>query len=456
MDAESLQDSTKKVQRERFMSMGTSLRGASGRFIAHLRLPLFRNGYALILGAGASSVLGMFYWLLAARTYSPGILGLNSAMISALMLLSEVSQLNLTSAMIRFIPRAGRGARQLVRWAYICSSIFAITVSLVFVAGIPIWAPALEILRSNLAMIGLFTAATVLWGIFALQDDILIGLRQAVWVPIENFVFTLLKIALLLLFARSVSGYGIFASWIIPAGLAVVPMNLLIFGRFLPAHARRGAEDEEPLVVRQVVSYVAADYLGLLFRLMSTTLLPLIVIQHAGADANAYFSLTWTVAFPLQLIMELLSISLTVESSGDITNLGRYARRVLFQALRLLVIPVVILSLGAPYFLAIFGQSYAMGGATLLRFLALAAVPNAINILYLCIARVQKRMVDIIVVQAALATLILGLGFVLLRAFGITGVGLAWLIGQTVVASVLLATRLRGILYGSGARMGGD
>jgi O-antigen/teichoic acid export membrane protein len=419
-----------------------------------LRLPLFRNGYALILGAGASSVLGMFYWLLAARIYSPGILGLNSAMISALMLLSEVSQLNLTSAMIRFLPRAGSGARQLVRWAYICSSISAITVSVVFVVGIPLWAPALEILRSNVVIFGLFSAATVLWGIFALQDDILIGLRRAVWVPVENFVFTLLKIVLLLLFAHSLSGYGIFASWVIPAALAVLPMNLLIFRRFLPAHARHSEGIEEPLVARQIVSYVAADYLGLLFRLMSTTLLPLIVIQSAGADATAYFSLTWTVAFPLQLIMELLSISLTVESSGDITNLGRYARRVLFQALRLLVIPVALLSLGAPYFLAIFGESYAAGGGTLLRFLALAAIPNAINVLYLCVARVQKRMVDIIVVQAALATLVLGLGFALLHVFGIAGIGLAWLIGQTVVACVLLATRLRGILYKLGTRTG--
>lgn len=445
-----------KIRRERFMSMGASLRGASGRFIAHLRLPIFRNGYALILGAGASSVLGMFYWLIAARMYSPSILGLNSAMISALMLLSDVSQLNLTSAMIRFLPRAGRGARQLIRWAYICSSLFAITVSLVFVAGIPLWAPALAILRSSWAMIGLFTVATVLWGIFALQDDILIGLRQAVWVPIENFVFTLLKIVLLLVFAQSLSGYGIFASWVIPAALAVVPVNLLIFGRFLPAIAQRGAEDEDPLVPRQIVSYVAADYLGLLFRLISTTLLPLIVIQYAGADENAYFSLTWTIAFPLQLIMELLSISLTVESSGDITNLGRYSRRVLFQALRILAIPVVVLAVGAPYLLAIFGQSYSTGGATLLRFLALAAIPNAINLLYLCIARVQKRMRDIIIIQGTLAAIVLSLGFVFLRVFGISGVGLAWLIAQTVVAGVLLLTRLRGVLYGPGAQKGGD
>lgn len=436
------------------MSVGATLRGASGRFIAHLRLPLFRNGYALILGAGASSVLGMFYWLLAARIYSPGILGLNSAMISALMLLSDVSQLNLTSAMIRFIPRAGGGARQLVRWAYICSSIAAVTVSVVFVVGIPFWAPALEILRSNVAIFGLFVAATVLWGIFALQDDILIGLRQAIWVPIENFVFTLMKIVLLLLFAGSLSGYGIFASWVVPAALAVLPMNLLIFRRFLPAHARRGGEAVEPLVARQVVSYVAADYLGLLFRLISTTLLPLIVIQAVGADATAYFSLSWTVSYPLLLIMELLSISLTVESVGDITNLGRYARRVLSQALRILVIPVALLVLGAPYLLAIFGESYAAGGSTLLRFLALAAIPNAVTVLYLSIARVQKRMTDIVVIQAALAILVLGLGFVLLHAFGIAGIGFAWLFSQTIVACVLLATRLRGILYGSGTRTG--
>ena len=45
--------------------------GAFARLITHLRTPLYRNGYALVLSSATTSVLGVAYWILAARTYTP-------------------------------------------------------------------------------------------------------------------------------------------------------------------------------------------------------------------------------------------------------------------------------------------------------------------------------------------------------------------------------------------------
>jgi O-antigen/teichoic acid export membrane protein len=93
--------------------------GASvAQLITHLRTPLYRNGYALVLSSATTSVLGVAYWIVAARTYTPAAVGLNAAAISAMMFLAGVSQLNLMSALLRFIPGAGRATGQFVVSAF--------------------------------------------------------------------------------------------------------------------------------------------------------------------------------------------------------------------------------------------------------------------------------------------------------------------------------------------------
>ena len=52
------------------------------RFTGHLRLPIYRNGYALLFSGVISAGLGLIYWLLAARFYPPELVGLNSALIA--------------------------------------------------------------------------------------------------------------------------------------------------------------------------------------------------------------------------------------------------------------------------------------------------------------------------------------------------------------------------------------
>jgi glycosyltransferase involved in cell wall biosynthesis len=72
---------------------------------AHLRAPLYREGYALP-NCGLLSLFAVVYWLVAARHYTPHNLGLNAAAISAVMFLAGVSQLNLVSALMRLLPVA--------------------------------------------------------------------------------------------------------------------------------------------------------------------------------------------------------------------------------------------------------------------------------------------------------------------------------------------------------------
>ena len=111
--------------------------------------------------------------------------------------------------------------------------------------------------------------------------------------------------------------------------------------------------------------------------------------------------------------------------------------------MRILVPVVVLIAVGAPLILRLFGADYATEGSELLRWLALATLPNMIVVLYIALERVHNRIAGIIVVQGVLCVLVLGLGYSLLQTNGIAGVGIAWLVSQTVIAIGLLILQLR-------------
>jgi len=428
------------------MSILTAVYRLPSTVLAHLRIPLYRNGYALLLSAGASSGLGMVYWLLAAHFYPVATVGLNAAAIAALMLLSGLSQFSLNSALVRFLPEAGGRARRFVGATYLVSMAMAVLLGLIFSRGVVWWSPALHSFLEPPGATLLFTLSIMVWSIFALQDSVLTGLRQTTWVPIENVLVAVAKIVLLWLFATVFPRYGLFAAWIIPAAASLLPVNLLLFRRLLPQHAQNSANRYRPRLAAELARYLLGNYVGVLFFLASTTLLPLLVTNLAGVSANAYFSMPWLIATGLQLIAVNLTTSLTVEVTHDAQKLSVYCYRILVQGSRILVPLVLLLLIGSVSILQSFGPAYATEGATLLRLLAVATLPNLLVMLYISLARIQNRAGDVMLVQGALCLLLLSLSYLWLPSYGITSVGLAVLISQGSVATFILLTRLRPIL----------
>jgi O-antigen/teichoic acid export membrane protein len=426
----------------------------TSRLIAHIRTPLYGNGYALVSSSAVTSALGAAYWILAARLYTPEAVGLNSALISMMMLLAGISQLNLMSALNRFVPVAGRATRRLLIWSYLIAMVVAGLVGLAFARTVQTLAPALGVLAHNDWLALWFIAATMAWCVFVLQDSALVGLHQAVWVPIENGAFALSKIVLLVGIAGALPAFGLFASWSIPVMLVLLPTNLLIFCVLVPRHVREMAEHANPPVASQIARYVAGDYLGALFWIACTTLLPIMVVQQAGYAANAYFFLAWQVAFSLHLISPNMGSSLIAEAAADQEQLAAYAYQIGRQVARVVVPGALVLALAAPYILGVFGSEYASQGTPVLRLLALAAIPNIVQTLFVSVARVQRRVGAVALTLGVFCAGVLGLSYVLLPRLGIVGVGLAWLAVETALAVVLLLGPLRGLWWSSWTGLG--
>jgi aminoglycoside phosphotransferase len=91
------------------------------------------------------------------------------------------------------------------------------------------------------------------------------------------------------------------------------------------------------------------------------------------------------------------------------------------------------------------GPEYVDGASILLPLLVLSAIPNVVIATFLSAARVQRRMRAVVVVTAAMSVSTMGLSVVLLDRYGLTGVGVAWLVAQSLIALGLLLTELRAV-----------
>jgi O-antigen/teichoic acid export membrane protein len=110
-----------------------------------------------------------------------------------------------------------------------------------------------------------------------------------------------------------------------------------------------------------------------------------------------------------------------------------------------------VVVIGAPLILAVFGPAYAEE-ELLLRLLATSVIPFAVINLYVSLARVRTQPGRIVLVQGAVASVLLVAVLWLLPRAGLDGVGWAFLGTYGTAAIVLLATALRPLLTLPGIR----
>jgi O-antigen/teichoic acid export membrane protein/aminoglycoside phosphotransferase len=416
------------------------------RIIEHLRSPLERNGYALVAATGATAVLGALYWVLAARNYSTADVGRNSALLASMTFLANLAHLNLTNGLNRFVPTSGTRTGRFVALAYAVAAGLAVLAALIFIGGIEIWSPKLtDLVRENPVAVGAFVAATALWVVFQLQDSVLIGLGRADWVFVENVAFGIAKIVLLIALATALPDEGIFASWTLPLLVVVLAVNVLVFRRLVPRHVASAPTTVENVGIRDLGRYLTADYFASLLWTATTSLLPLIVLAIDGAEQSAYFYLSWTIAYTLFLLSRNLGMSLVTEGARAPQRLYEFALRTLAQCGKIVVPLAVVVAAISPLILRLFGSDYVEGASVVLPLLVLSAIPHVVIATFLAAARVQQRMRAVVVVTATMSISVMGLSIVLLDRYGLTGVGVAWLGAQSVIAIGLLATELRAV-----------
>ncbi|HYH33223.1 MAG TPA: hypothetical protein VD903_22860 [Pseudonocardia sp.] len=403
------------------------------------RDPQHRDGLALVLSSGLTSVIGLLYWVVAARLFPPEIVGVNNTLISTMTLLGVAAQLNLGNALLRFVAVAGHSARRLVLTCYAVAGTAAAAVGAVFALGAGWWAPELLHAVGTGPLIAFFALSTPVWTVFVMQDYVLTAVKRATLVPVENLVFSLLKIGLLGLGALVAFSTVIAVTWVVATALIIGWITVFLL-RVLPAGAR-GGDAPSPVRPRTVARFVSADWTGGLFTLAVEFGLPLLVLVTLGAEQAATFGIAWAIAYGLYLISHGMGQSMVAHVAADPAGLGAARRSMTTKSLALLLPAVLVIVPGAGLILSVFGAHYVATGTTLLALASLSAVPNVVVTETLFAARVQQRRSVLLGVPAMLALLVIPPALVLMPSLGLTGVGVALVVGQSLVAAGILLHR---------------
>lgn len=397
---------------------------------------LFSNAFYLILNNITTSLLGFVFWNVMARVFTPDQVGIGSALVAASMLVGALANLGLGVGLVRFIPEVQERAVRLINSSFTLAGGLALAGSLIYLAGAGRWSPALSFVRENFWLLVLFMVFTAATSLSALTDLSLVAGRAARYVFFKNTLNSLIKLPLPVFVFASLEGFGIFAG----TGVGFLAGVLLAWFLFLPSIYKgyRPCPIFEKDLILQVLPFSFASYIANLLNQTPQFIYPLMVLNVLGAEKNAYFYIAWMMTMVLAVIPNGMAQSLLAEGSHDPQKLGQNGRRALAFALLLSLPAVGGMNLVGGWFLHFFGPGYAEHGTGVVRFLALAVIPQCVNMLFIAVNQVKKRVYLIIVQTGMLSVIALGLGYWLLGEIGLNGVGIAYALAHFLVALVVI------------------
>lgn len=411
--------------------------------LEHWRDPLYRNSYYLMANTVTMTGLGFVFWLVVARVFPPADFGLASAIISAMTLLAMLAKLGLDVTMIRHLPaiKSPSDATHFTRTIFTYSGGAAVLLAAGFVIGIPLWSPRIAFVHDQLPFAVAFVVLVLIWNQAQLLDSFFVARRSARWVFAKNAAYSLVKIPLpvVLLSLFGLQAFGIFASWGIAMGLAVVGILLLVGRR---EHSGfHIAPIFRPRLVEGLRSYAGSNYLAGLAIASIPMLFPLLVVNLLGPEENAVFYVDWQIAGLLMMVPAALASPLLSEGAYRPEVHHASLWRAIKYALMLVIPGAILLLLLDKFLLGFFGGEYREEGVFLLGQLALGSIPYVCTTLYLAGLRVTRELRELVLLSLGITAGAIGFGTMGLIRYGLAGFGWGW-IGVQTAACVYALFRL--------------
>ncbi|HEY3312585.1 MAG TPA: lipopolysaccharide biosynthesis protein [Anaerolineales bacterium] len=400
------------------------------QFVAFYKQSLVTNAGYLMGISIVNAFVGFLFWGSAAHLYSPENVGFSSAMISAALLACGLTDFGMSIGLIRFLPETQTPFKFLntIFTFEVVTSVFA---GVLYLAGISVWSPALASVRNNKIHVACFLCFVIFFTLGSLANRAFIARRKSLYALFFNFISNggrLIFVILLVSFGST----GIFGSLTIAFVLATSVSFFYLLPKIEPGYRLRPTLDWS--VLRTILPYSLGNFIvGLLF-MISQRFLPLLVIEKLGPASSGHFYIAWMIGEFLASPTTALSDATFAEGSNSPERLNTHLLRSAKIGLGITVPAAVIIFIGSPFILNLFGTTYAEEATSLLKWMAIAAPLSIIAGLFITSLRVRKRTKQLILVGAIPATITLGFSYGQISNLGITAVGIGWFIGMSLTA----------------------
>ncbi|MFC7566999.1 glycosyltransferase [Actinomadura namibiensis] len=396
---------------------------------------LYRGSVLLLANTAALAAFGFLFWTLAARSYPPASVGWLAGVTAGVNLLATVASLGLPNTVIRHLPRAPE-PRTLIRAAVAAVAVIggtlALAVLLLLGPLLPGGGPHLGGDLRAVLLVALLVVCTAAGGAL---DAGLIATRATGALLAKNLVGSVSKVVALLV----LTPFGL-PGLMVAYGTGTVLAALLggiALTRRLPRADDRGSRRQ---TLRRHLSFSRGSYLGTVFGILPSTVVPLQVLAISGSRQTAWFAVAFQLAGFLNFIPSTAAQVTFAEAQRGAL------RRQLLKAIKavygMLLPAVLVMLVAAPWLLRVFGDGYAESATACLRLLALAALFSAGTYLVDAALIARDRTGAYILMNGVNAALVLTCCGLTLPA-GLTAGALGWVIAQAVslvIGVVVLAT----------------
>lgn len=407
---------------------------------------LYRDAGSIATSSVANAVLGMVFWVFAAKILPPERLGVMTAILSVIVATGLIIATGVGDAYTALLPAVGPARPMVFRRGQ--RAFLSLTVAAGVIAAIATTTMLAEV-RGSVAVGVLVAFGTLAWAAFTLQNSTLTALGRANWLPAVNVATSLGKIALLPLFVVTVGWHSVELAFVVAAAVVVLVLQPAILrvvdsGKDQPLQQtmppQRALREFDRLVVRTLTSVALS--LGVL------TITPFLVTAFAGPSEGALFALSLSIVQTLDFIGAALSVSLVVHASSAPEQAAKMARGILIKTAVLAAAGAVLITAVAPVVLRLLNKQYGeMGATAVIALLGAGAVIRTGYIVWAALQRARRQMAWLLVMNFISCGLLLAIIPALSDRHGAVGGAIALLVAQSVLslgaAAHFVATRHR-------------
>lgn len=399
-----------------------------------VRDPMVRNSVAIMASTVSTSLLGYAFWMIVAHRFDSAVSGTAAATTSAIQATVTVASVGAAAALVEWLPRCTSALewRQRVTTGMLVAAVTALAGGVAVVCVLGIASATLPQLTHLLSAVA-FCVACVLIALGLVVDYVAVSEHRGALLLVRNLVMCGMRLPLIFLPVAALAGPDlILLAWTIAAAMSLVWAAATFgarSGRSLRPHFGHLRAH-----LREMAGSLMGQHLITVTAMLAGYILPVVVYARLSATDNAYFYITWMLGSVFFMISPAVSAALFVEGAADPTAMQSLVRRCMLIVAALLAIPMVIYLAGGRIVLGLFGAEYVTHGFALLLLLTVSAVPDAITNIAVAVLRVTNRTLTALTLNAAMLVASVMGSWILLPHIGILGVGLAWLVSQSLGA----------------------
>jgi O-antigen/teichoic acid export membrane protein len=347
----------------------------------------FKSSAFIMLNYTSSAFFGFFFWVIAARLYTPKDVGLGTTLISSIFLIILLSRLGMDVSLIRFFSSYNKN--NIINTTLIVTTLAAIFLGLIFIFIINIFLPELAILRQIDYKL-IFLLNIIVNSLINITGISFIALKEGKYYFLQSILSG--PRLIFIIYLSFLGSIGILGS----LGLSFITALLFSLNKLAKFGIKARFEIDRQFL-KESFSYSAGNYIAVLLYSAPNLIMPIITLSLLGAESTAYYYISFSFISLIYMIPGAVGTSLFVSGSNDINFKDKAIKSLIVLTIILILIILFILFI-SPILLGFLGEDYSIG-VNLIRIMTPSVLFSSICQVYISIKRIQKDIIGLIAVS---------------------------------------------------------